>query len=234
MPDPGLAATSPAVTHRAGLDLAAPDILQYRSYLAGRRAEFLRAAGLALAEPPRVIYGYDVAFNGLALQTTHAGAARLLDIPGVAADYRDEMRHIDTGATVDYLGINLIWAGGGGLPGTRGNGTIVAVIDTGVWPEHPSFADNGAYPSPPVKWQGGCQQPADTSPGYTCNNKLIGVQYFLDGYQASQGGQYDGLYFSGRDDVGHGTHTASVAAGNENVTATSWPPAPRPVEIQRT
>ncbi|MCB0138449.1 MAG: S8 family serine peptidase, partial [Caldilineaceae bacterium] len=66
---------------------------------------------------------------------------------------------------------------------------------------------------------GGCSAPADGSQPYSCNNKLIGVQYFLDGYVAASGGIYDGLFYSGRDDDGHGTHTASTAAGNENVAA---------------
>jgi len=61
--------------------------------------------------------------------------------------------------------------------------------------------------------------PADGTKGYACNNKLIGIQYFLKGYVAQNEGKYDGLFHSARDDNGHGTHTASTAAGNENTPA---------------
>ena len=216
------ATTNQASTEQTRLDLSAPASRQYRSYLAERRAQFLIAAGQSLAEPLDVLYTYDVAFNGFAIRATPAGAARLLEISGVAAVYRDEMRQVDTDTTVEYLGISDIWNGYTGLPGTKGDGVIIGVIDTGIWPEHPSFADGGAYPPPPAKWHGVCQPPADSSLVYNCTNKLIGVRYFLDGYKAAQGGQYDGLYLSGRDDVGHGTHIASVAAGNENVSASIY------------
>ena len=99
------------------------------------------------------------------------------------------------------------------------------VIDTGIWPEHPSFADDGSYPA---------HAPLDTTVGsacafgntahnsadapFTCNNKLVGARVFLDTYRANSGigpGEFD----SARDDEGHGTHTASTAAGNANIAA---------------
>lgn len=220
--DSSLASTSQTPDEQTRLDISTSASRQYRSYLADRRAQFLNAAGQALAESLEVLYSYDVAFNGLAIRATPAGAARLLEINGVAAIYRDEMRQVDTDSTVEYLGIDSVWSGGGGMPGTKGDGIIIGVIDTGIWPEHPSFADGGVYPPPPAKWHGVCQPPEDSSLVYNCTNKLIGVRYFLDGYKAAQGGQYDGLYLSGRDDVGHGTHIASVAAGNANVSASIY------------
>lgn len=41
---------------------------------------------------------------------------------------------------------------------------IVGVIDTGIWPESPSFLDRGYGPSPP-KWKGSCE----VSPHFSCN-----------------------------------------------------------------
>ena len=118
-----------------------------------------------------------------------------------------------------FLNVLGIWNGSntGGLPGTKGEGIIVGIIDSGIWPEHPSFADDGSYPPPAADWKGSCQPPKDGSLPYTCNNKLIGAQYFLTGYSTVVG--YDGLFYSARDDDGHGTHTASTAAGNEHVPA---------------
>ena len=41
-----------------------------------------------------------------------------------------------------FTGAEAVWPSLGG-PTKAGQGVIVGVIDTGVWPEHPSFADPG-------------------------------------------------------------------------------------------
>jgi hypothetical protein len=38
---------------------------------------------------------------------------------------------------------------------------IVGMLDTGIWPDSPSFSDDG-FGSPPSKWKGVCQN-------FTCN-----------------------------------------------------------------
>ncbi|KAL3839011.1 hypothetical protein ACJIZ3_023602 [Penstemon smallii] len=58
-----------------------------------------------------------------------------------------------------------------------------------------SFNDKGFGP-PPKKWKGVCKGGLN----FTCNNKLIGARFY----------NFD----SARDVVGHGTHTASTAAGS--------------------
>ncbi|KAL6568663.1 hypothetical protein OROHE_004347 [Orobanche hederae] len=70
-----------------------------------------------------------------------------------------------------------------------------SVIDSGVWPESPSFDDKGFGP-PPKKWKGVCEG----GENFTCNWKLIGARYY-------------GTSNSTRDTYGHGTHTASTAIG---------------------
>ncbi|KAL0875593.1 hypothetical protein Bca101_025298 [Brassica carinata] len=80
--------------------------------------------------------------------------------------------------------------------------TIIGVIDTGVWPESESFSDKGFGP-PPKKWKGVCSG----GKNFTCNNKLIGARDYIG----------EGT----RDLDGHGSHTASTAAGNA-VAGTSF------------
>ena len=89
--------------------------------------------------------------------------------------------------------------------------------DTGIWPEHPSFADTGALGAPPAKADGTPRAcvfgddpltPADDP--FACNNKLIGGQPFLDTYNQAVGG--DVYADSARDTDGHRTHTSSTAA----------------------
>ncbi len=100
--------------------------------------------------------------------------------------------------------------------GTLGEGVIVGVIDTGVDPWNPSFAatgDDGYTHENPLgegTYLGVCD-PTNTAPPsgvvaydptFPCNAKLIGVW----GYSASDDNP--------RDTDGHGSHTASTAAGN--------------------
>ncbi|PQQ14266.1 subtilisin-like protease SBT4.3 [Prunus yedoensis var. nudiflora] len=75
---------------------------------------------------------------------------------------------------------------------------------SGIWPESDSFNDKDFGP-PPTKWKGVCQ-----GPNFTCNNKLIGARFY------NSEGEYDSSEFhSPRDSIGHGSHTASTAAGRE-------------------
>ncbi|XP_057811959.1 subtilisin-like protease SBT4.3 [Salvia miltiorrhiza] len=85
---------------------------------------------------------------------------------------------------------------------------IIGLIDTGAWPEHPSFNDTG-YSPPPAKWKGACE-----TTNFTCNNKLIGGRFYN-----SDGHYYGNMIPSPRDTEGHGTHTATTAGGGEVVGA---------------
>ncbi|KAA8534154.1 hypothetical protein F0562_031653 [Nyssa sinensis] len=80
---------------------------------------------------------------------------------------------------------------------------IIAMLDTGIWPESASFIDDGFGP-PPNKWKGTCQSSAN----FTCNNKIIGAKFYR-----SEGNLGQGDIASPRDSEGHGSHTASTAAG---------------------
>lgn len=64
----------------------------------------------------------------------------------------------------------------------------------------------------PADWQGTCEA-GQNFRITSCNNKLIGARYYLDGFLD----QYDldpGEFISPADADGHGTHIASTAAGN--------------------
>ncbi|KAJ0077318.1 hypothetical protein Patl1_36546 [Pistacia atlantica] len=83
-----------------------------------------------------------------------------------------------------------------------------------VWPESESFSDNGMGEIP-SGWNGICQEGEGFNHS-NCNRKIIGARWYIKGYEAEYGklNPSDGVEFlSPRDAVGHGTHTASTAAG---------------------
>ena len=230
----GLNATQPAPGQR--LDLASGDVQLYNNYLGQKQA----TVQASIANAP-ITYNYSVVLNGFAAMLTDAEVRALQLRSDVAAISADAPRQLLTSYTPAFLGLdkpNGLWSKLGGKA-NAGENIIIGVVDSGVWPENPAFADrvdsNGkptfdnsgtlAYNAPPAAWKGSCQ----TGQGFTtahCNNKLIGAQYF-DAQYLSQSKTTDWTDFrSPRDSLsnagwgGHGTHTSSTAGGNADVDVT--------------
>jgi subtilisin family serine protease len=170
------------------------------------------------------VQDYTNALNGFSAIISHDEAEALAGTKGVRLVMPDELRQLETDSSGKYLGLNK--GGGAWKSGVTGEGVIVGVIDSGIWPEHPSFADDGTYADPGVVLDetdfaacdfGNTAHNPNDAP-FTCNNKLIGARQMLPTYRALIGADPD-EFDSARDDDGHGTHTASTAAGNAGVAA---------------
>ena len=221
---PGLPATARARTGAPRLRAGTPASRAYLAHLESELGAFeITARGVAPAM--RALYRHRAVVGGVSLRVPEAAIPRLAALPGVREVYRDGLARPDTERSWRFIGAHRTWRALGGA-GRAGEGVVVGVLDTGIWPEHPSFADpdpdGRPYPPPPSSWNGGagpeCQAPgpADPCAPLACSNKLIGAFAFLDTYKASSGllpGECD----SARDTDGHGTHTASTAAGNGDV-----------------
>ncbi|OVA13808.1 Peptidase S8/S53 domain [Macleaya cordata] len=100
-------------------------------------------------------------------------------------------------------------------PHVSGEDVIIGVIDTGIWPESPSFNDEGIGEIP-SRWKGVCMEGSDFKKS-DCNRKLIGARYYNIrddmAKPESSSNKTQRPTGSPRDFVGHGTHTASTAAG---------------------
>ncbi|KAJ1389148.1 Peptidase S8/S53 domain [Sesbania bispinosa] len=121
-------------------------------------------------------------------------------LDGVVSVFPNEKKQLLTTKSWDFIGFPYQVA--------RTNAesdVIIGLIDSGAWPESDSFNDKGFGP-PPRKWKGTCQ-----TSNFTCNNKIIGAKYYRT---ASDGPLSETDIKSPRDTIGHGTHTASTAAGN--------------------
>ncbi|XVF79950.1 hypothetical protein PTKIN_Ptkin15bG0031300 [Pterospermum kingtungense] len=163
------------------------------------------------ATPPELIYTYESAFFGFAAKLSAKHLEYLKKMDGFVSAIPDKMLSLHTTRSPQFLS----------LKGTKGlwhvsnlhSDVIIGVVDSGIWPEHVSFHDHG-MPPVPSRWRGICEKGTKFSPS-NCNRKLIGARYFYGGYLAA-GGKINGTekYLSARDSSGHGTHTASTAAGN--------------------
>lgn len=216
----GLKATSPDATGR-GFDPDSRDSRAYRSYLEGKQRAFEQKLA-TVASSPRITHRYSTATNGISVRVPESVVDQLSKMEGVKAVYVDKERKLDTTVSPALVGANTFWESLGGVS-RAGEGVIVGIIDTGIWPEHPSFSNpdqsGNNYMPPRKSWRGQCEAPLDSSAPITCTNKLIGARAFLDTYKDEHGGLPVGDFDSARDSEGHGTHVASTAAGNHGVDA---------------
>jgi hypothetical protein len=216
----GFEATSPSATGEA-FDATDSSIRTYRAHV--RREAKAAALSITAAIPSaKVGRTFDVAYGGLAVEVAARDAKRLLAIDGVAAVQADALvQPTDTAETssVDFIGAPEVWDRLGGSA-TAGEGVVVGILDTGIWPEHPMLDDPG-IDAPPGTFA--CEFGNGTNPllgdAFDCNDKLIGAYTFLDTYMtvfdALPGEFCDNATgeCAARDAEGHGTHTATTAAG---------------------
>ena len=235
----GLGATKPIAGAR--FNAAGLNVSNYRSFLAKQQSQVLANIGSL-----RPLHSYSVTFNGFAVQLTEAQAKALMTSANVVSVNESRLVKRDTTRTPDFLQLTApggLWSQMDALARkVKGEDIIIGVIDTGIWPENPSFGDKvdgggnavayyqagtSVYGPPPAKWKGACV----AGEGFTaamCNSKLIGARFYGDAWlagAAASGGAYtlhpSMEYKSPRDGDSHGSHTASTSGGNANVQATA-------------
>ncbi len=230
----GYQATKPGKGNKINPNSA--HVKKYAARLADHQDQMIHLAG------GTKVYNYRFAFNGFAARMSATDAQALRGNPAVLNVWKDEIMKIQTDTSPAYLGLtkgNSKWK-----KGFVGEDIVIAVIDTGVWPEHPSFADvktpkNGdkgdkiPYGTAPNFTPSGCDfgnmaaNPADIA--FSCNNKLVAARCYNSGFSSGPdasnpcggNGAFTGSFEfqSPRDVDGHGSHTASTAGGNNGVQA---------------
>ena len=220
----GLKATRP--NRGKKIDPLSNDVMKYVDHLTAKHDDALRGVGGA-----NKAYSYKFAFNGFAAELSDAQAEAMKSMPGVLAVSKDQLYSLDTSTTPAFLGLSGS-SGFWNTTGAKGEDIIIGMVDSGIWPEHPSFSDrtdtngNGTkdgklgYRQIPG-WNGKCT-PGDAFNASNCNQKLISARYYNSGFGGNAGiaEKFPFEFNSPRDWDGHGTHTASTAGGNANVPAT--------------
>lgn len=159
------------------------------------------------AEAPAPVYRWTTALNGFAIRLDADQADLLSSLPQVRSVERDSVRPLAASAALPARpGVPASVAG----PRRGGAGVVIGVVDTGLAPDSPVFAQRTAL-RPPTTFEGGCE----TSPDWTvaeCTGKVVGARTYVAGFGTDR--LRAATSISPRDLDGHGTRTASLAAGN--------------------
>ncbi len=211
--------------HLAEFDATAPT--DGRRFRAGSPAA--RAYGEHLTEGqqrvlaglghPEVLYSYTTAVDGFAARLSPGQVKQAHSMPRILSVERSGRSHLDSVRATASLPLTAIQQriGVDSSP-PLGHGVVVGVVDTGIWPENPSFAGvptnaeavRRAYPG----FSGRCARGERWRRGL-CNAKVIAAQYFVKGFGRENVAAAD--FTSPRDGSGHGSHTAGSVAGNAGV-----------------
>ncbi|GAU20691.1 hypothetical protein TSUD_231050 [Trifolium subterraneum] len=119
------------------------------------------------AHKERMVFTYRNVASGFAVKLTPEEAKSLQEKGEIVSARPERTLSLHTTHTPTFLGLKQgqgLWS-----DDNLGKGVIIGVIDTGIYPFHPSFNDEG-MPPPPAKWRGHCEFTGEA----TCNNKLIG------------------------------------------------------------
>jgi subtilisin family serine protease len=208
----GFAATNPSAAGTDRLAMKTSAAEAYLGYLDMQQTEALNAISATIGRSPSIVFDYKVTLNGFTLELSPREAAKVARQDGVKVVYRDYMQQLETDAGPAWIGAPGIWDGSATMDGvgTKGEGVVVGILDTGINMGNPSFAATGGdgytHTNPRGKYYGVCDPASDVyDPAFTCNDKLIGAWDFSDGDEETDGPE---------DNDGHGSHTASTTAGN--------------------
>jgi hypothetical protein len=211
-------------------DLKSPEALAYLGFLDHAQQGHEGAIRQKLGHALRVKLRMKHAINAITLELTAAEAASIQNLSGVSLiePYREYRLATDLGPTL--IGAPAIWQGSyPGATGTaQGEGIVVGVLDTGINFGSPSFAGidpvDGYHHVNPLGagiYLGTCA--AGGVDAGRCTDKLIGAYDFVcnvapdPGFPGETTCNTAAKYREspgGTDTNGHGSHTASTAAGN--------------------
>ncbi|XP_050917920.1 subtilisin-like protease SBT3 [Lathyrus oleraceus] len=164
------------------------------------------------SSPSKMIYTYSNVMNGFSANLSPQDHESLKKTPGYISSIPDLTLKLHTTYSPQFLGLNPYK---GAWPSSEyGKDVIIGLVDTGVWPEHESFKDDGMTEIP-SKWKGQLCQFDDSDHSSLCNKKLIGARYFNKGFLAMFPNESSTIMNNTRDVQGHGTLTSSIAAGSK-------------------
>ncbi|RZC45995.1 hypothetical protein C5167_038953 [Papaver somniferum] len=150
--------------------------------------------------------------------------------PNVFSVFENQGRKLHTTYSWNFLGLEsdsgVVLSRSVWKMARYGEDTIIANLDSGVWPESKSFSDEEwdqfhqdgkelVRVTLEIEFVATMERKHNLIGLLTISRKLIGARYFIKGYDAAVGSSnVRKNIISARDYNGHGTHTLSTAGGN--------------------
>lgn len=228
--------TRKLASHPEGRDQRSRHVVEYVGHLKGKHRRLADTHGI------EIMKSFVAVLNGFAARLSPQQVAALELDEEVISLVPNQFLDMATFESQQDLAVSE--AGQAWAQGYVGENVVVGILDTGIWPEHPSFAD---VPTPefgntgkeipygpvPDSFSGsGCvlDHPSSVSDQrFECNNKLIAASCYAMSHSSGPGEICGGdgsqlnatlNFLSARDSHTHGTHVAGTAVGNYGVTAT--------------
>jgi hypothetical protein len=208
---------------KSRIDVNGTQSQDYVDYLQTRQAQMETRMSVMMGRDVDARLNMQHAINAMVvdLSASEADAVRGMSEVRFVEAYREYEQDTDTGPAL--IGAPPVWNGTNpGTAGTpyRGEAQVIGVIDSGINFGSPSFAAIGPVdgythinPLGAGNFLGTCA-PGGVDAG-RCNDKLIGGYDFVCGAPGNQCGLSGVREEPGFGDTnGHGSHTASTAAGN--------------------
>lgn len=183
----------------------------YTQHLQSRQESVLSSIHRSTGSRAELLHQHTLAINAMLMAMDESDVEKVRSLPGVRLVERVSLQQLHTDSGPAHVDADTVWNGVGALPGTKGEGVVVGIIDTGIRTDHPSFADRGGDGYDHTNPLGTGNYLGDCLDNFRlCNDKLIGVVSYPEITDA-----YNGVRpADGYDYNGHGTHVASTAAGN--------------------
>ncbi|CAI5976367.1 unnamed protein product [Closterium sp. NIES-64] len=209
-----------SIPHRARLSTENPQLKAYAQMLEAQQTQIASDVGVT---SDRIVYSYKHASNGFAASLSQQQVWRLRRHPAVAAVTRSRSiapLSIDSPTFLRMGARGSLWPANGGQASV-GEGMVIGVVDSGIWPKHPSFTDAGLPSSRPAGWSGKCHVTRE----FKCYNKVIGARAFYEGFREEYGDlNLTSDWLSPRDSAAAGNKDVHVAGGGR---ASGMAPAAR-------
>jgi Subtilase family/Fibronectin type-III domain/PA domain/Peptidase inhibitor I9 len=206
------AATMPRPGHR--FDARRPAVAPY-----AERLDRLQERVVADLDSPDVLYSYSTAIDGFAARLTPAQAQRAETQSAVASVQSATVDHLDGAPARRGAAASALTAVHAAGSARAGRGIVIGVVDSGIWPENPSFA---ARPTDRAQQQrrypgftGRCDDAGEQWSSPVCNAKVVAATAYVEGFGSANVSSAE--YLSPRDGSGHGSHVAATAAGDAGV-----------------
>ncbi len=138
-------AAAPAAARTAFSALGAEEIAPISVFVVFENG--VDARTLEAVSEGEVVHQYSEVFNGVSLVLSPDKLDAVEAMDGVAAIYLDQLQQPDTEVSPQFIGAPTVWNMLGGQQNAA-EGVIVGILDTGIWPEHPSFSDPDPFGNP--------------------------------------------------------------------------------------